>query len=178
MTKEQKVNKIARAMGVTLARAGNKMIASAFHLKPKIYTKAQLYPFLLRKVKSVSLSDRKYHLISWKKWQEIIAVDWTDKLKYIPDTQDCENHAFLFASRMGEIFKLNTAGVCYGYIEWNNADGTIGSGNHAYNLILTEDDGKLNLRLYEPMNDLWAMYSENIQLGIFKYVRSNWVIFF
>ena len=177
MNNEKQVNKIARNLGATLSRAGNKMIASAFHLQPKIYTKAQLSPFLLSKIKSVSLSDQKYHLISWEKWKEIIAVDWTDLLRYIPDTRDCDNFAAIFTSRMSEIFELNTAGICYGYIEWDNANGTVGKGGHAYNLIITEDYGELNLRLYEPMNDLWAMYNDNIQLGKFRYVASNWVLF-
>lgn len=166
MTKQQKINNLARKMGVALTTAGIKMIKSAFHIDPTMITYEQMKEFLTDitdgKLNYISLADQNYYLIPWEQWKQIIEVDWTDKKKYLKDKFDCDNFAFLFAARMAEIYDINSAGVVHGKVN-------VG---HFWNAIVAKDSmGNLRLYYYEPMKDLYTEFKkgEKVVMGSWTY---------
>jgi len=151
ITPEQ-ANKLLMKLGYGCFNSGIKIIRSAFRLKPKVYTRSQIRNLLQSYgLKSVSLSDEKYYVTSWDVVGKIIDYDLIDEMIYRYDTRDCDNYSFAFASRASVLYNLNSFGVCYGRI-YSKKTGKL-LGRHAFNLIITEDNGILHPRLYEAQND-------------------------
>jgi len=167
---QEKVNQIAKQLGLTLISAGTKMLRSAFHINPIKVPSYEIEKFLQTKIqaKNVTLSDGKYWLIPFYQWKEIIKVDWTDKKKYLVDRYDCDNFAFTFASRASEVFDINSAGVVHGHVY--NKDTGKWIGGHFWNAIITKEGGSFNLYFYEPINDNYTLYTGGkIIMGMMEY---------
>ena len=89
--------------------------------------------------------DAKYYLTNRKNFLNIIAYDWVDSWKYIPDVGDCDKSAVALKSHVNWIFRLNQVGIVIDY----------GSG-HAYILVIYAN-GKVDV--LEPQTDglyLWT----------------------
>jgi len=170
--------------GHDLIPRGTKFIQLAFKLKPKSYTKTAILGFLMDqlglKENHISLSDSKYYVEEWEKWEQIIEYDLTDLKEYLHDVRDCDNFAFAFASNAGIIYGLNTCGVAYGTIYSKKTGKRLG--RHAFNLILIHKDGVLKLYLYEPMNDqykVWEKGKDNALGGTTPWIyKPDWCFFF
>jgi hypothetical protein len=179
MDNQLAVNGIAKKLGKILIENGLKILKSAFHISPIIYTRAEIMNFLSANgLPITSLSDEKYYTVDWATWLSLIEVDWTEEKKWYEDYYDCDNHAFTFGSRIPEIFDLNTAGVCYGQI-YNKDTGNF-IGNHAFNLIIAVQDGKLTPYLFEPMTGKWVLWikgGKNV-LDNWEYRIINWLILY
>ena len=154
MTKQQKVNQLARKIGIALATTGIKMIRSAFHINSVKISYNEMQTFLQditeNKLNYISLADQNYYLIPWEQWKQIIEVDWTDKKKYLKDKFDCDDFAFMFASIISWIFKLNTAGIVHGKVN-------IG---HFWNAIVAEKNGRLRLFYYDAKRGTYMEYQK------------------
>jgi len=175
----KQVNSIKRKLGILLCRQGEDFLKSAFHIKPVVFDSRDVMNFL-RDITglpagTISLSDRKYYLTDWETFKQIIEVDWTESYKYCSDFFDCDNSSFLFASRMGMMFKLNSASVCYGML--NYSDKSFG---HAFNLIITHNNiGGLEARIFEPMTDEWCLIEKEKPSMIgYKEYKILWIIMF
>ena len=108
---------------------------------------------------SISMADEKYFMTSWAKWGQIIDYDLIDQMIYKADKYDCDNFAGSFSNRAAEIYELNTCGIAYGSIY--NAETDSYLGEHAFNIIVTYDNGKINLICYEPMTDGQTLITKN-----------------
>jgi hypothetical protein len=168
-------NKIVKT-AINLERFADTIVKKHLHpTEPRIVKKEDVANLLgIKGLKSVSLSDKLYYLTDWESWKRIIANDWLTylpHLKYKFDTTDCDNYAFLFASKMAWRYGLNSAGVVYGYIHRDNK-----KFGHAFNLILTND---LELKVFEPMKGIFADYNkEGTQMDKDRLYTINWVILF
>jgi len=159
--------------GLQFINFGVALIRSDFHLKPAELFSFQLEEYLRQQLNNIKIdyvfSDGKYYLIDWKSWQKIIEVDWTNRMKYLKEKRDCDNFAYLFSSRMSEIFELNTAGVAHGHVY----DRTTGlwKGGHFWNVIVSNDKEGRHLYWYEPMKDLWVKdeKGKRIYMGKWEY---------
>ena len=176
---QKEVTQIARKLGRTLVDSGVKMLKSAFKLTPSVYSKADMQLFLNGLAfPSTSLSDEKYYVVGLEDWKNIIAQDWIGEKKYMVDVFDCDDYGFGFSSYASYVFDLNTAGVAYG--AGYNADTGAWVLNHAFNLIITLEDGALVPYLYEPATHEYAKWvkGKNILPHNNWEYRINWVILF
>ena len=178
MSEKAKINKMALKFGLSLINTGSNIARNAFKSTRILKTSDEMRGFLaMQGIESISLSDQKYYLTDIDEWKEIIAVDLLDRKEYKSDFADCDNFAFLFASRASHITGLNTAGVAYGAVYDKETGKHLG--NHAFNLIIVENNGIMYAYLYEPMNDsivLWDRKGNNV-LKDWTY-SINWILMF
>lgn len=102
---------------------------------------------------SVALYDMKYQVAKWSIWQEIMALDWTERKKYITDTFDCDNFSGSFCSRAAEFFNLNTAGR-FTCMVTTVTDEKIP--HRAVLIIALDENDELAAYVMESQNDRWA----------------------
>ena len=111
--------------------------------------------------------DGKYRYTTLTDWKKIIRTDLIDRLKYYAEYFDCENFAVLFSAVIDVIYGLNSAGVALGEVLDKNTKQ--GIGYHAYNALIVDNNGNLEIWLYEPQADIlkkaskitdmdWALY--------------------
>jgi len=74
------------------------------------------------------LLDKQYYYASGERWQEVFADVLSDMPEYTVDSFDCENFAFLTASRVNEQYHLNTCGMAIG-MNWA----------HSFNVFVADD---------------------------------------
>lgn len=170
---------IFKKFGCQLIKRGSAIVRSAFQLKPASFTNTTMRNFLSERTglnrETISLSDAKYYIIDWEKWEQIIGLDMIDELIYETDVMDCDNFAFLFTARAANVYRINSAGVAFGGI-YNKDTGKY-IGRHAFNMITTIDNGIMNVRVYEPMNDLSSLVvkGQPIIIGTWEY-RPTWIL--
>lgn len=178
------LQKAFHKFGHDLIGRGIGFIKTAFKLQPKEYNRYVILNFLSDQTglstSTISLADSIYFTESWDKWQQIIGFDLIDTKKYLKERFDCDNFALAFASRGGLIYGLNTCGVAFGDILNKKTKQKIG--RHAFNLIITQDNGILHLYLYEPMNDqykLWEKGKDNALSGTTPWIyKPDWCLFY
>lgn len=83
--------------------------------------------------------DARYFLCSQSDFLNIVAWDWVDSIKYVPERFDCDKFAVAFKAHVNMYFHINNVGLVIDY-----------RGGHAYNLVIFPD-GKI--MLVEPQND-------------------------
>ena len=149
-----KINTIFHKFGHNLLGQGIKFIRMAYKLNPKVFTRRVIMEFLKDQTglpaNTISLVDEKYYVETWGKIGQIIDFDLIDQQIYHYDFLDCDNYSFLYASRGGVIYGLNSFFVAFGSV-YDLSGKFIGA--HAFNLILTHENGVLKLYCYEAMND-------------------------
>ena len=156
----QDVNKIARSFGSTITKAGMKMLQSAFSLTPEVLTKNQLY-FLWARYKIAPITfDNTCYVINWNDWLSIMEYDWTKEKEYITDRYDCENFSFSFASRMSELYNINSVLVAVG----QKCNGTKCE-QHAWDIIIAKVGQELKLIAYEPQNGNYKEHEPILFMG-------------
>lgn len=84
--------------------------------------------------------DGEYWVTTRSGMREITEADLTDEHGYRSGKFDCENFALSFAARTQREYGITGVGIV---IDW--------SGGHAYNMLVYEGDG--GVELYEPQND-------------------------
>ena len=181
MATEKQINEFARKIGLTLINAGTKMLRSAYDLKPLTFTASQINTFLQDQIAGlgISLYDEKYSTTDWNTWEWIKDLDLLDTLQYYSDTFDCDNFSYAFASRASTFYLLNSCGVATGWIYDPITKQKLF--RHAFNLIITQDNGMLKLILYEPQTDefkIWEKGKDNILPTLNWLYKPDWVIFF
>ena len=144
-------------------------------------TKQELKDFLYGlgfSTDAISCNDRDYYATTWTKVGHIIDADLIDQMVYKSETSDCDNFAYMFASRAGFIYGINTFAKASGTIYDANTGAKLG--NHAFNLIVTkEPNGQLYAYCYEPMNDQQCLITDlnNVVIGNWRY-QINWMTFY
>jgi len=181
MDEIQKINQMFCRLGLTLINKGFEITRSSAKVNRSSYSSSLIKNFLKDQtgipLSSISLADEKYYLTDLEKVKEIIEMDWTNTFKYAVDNWDCDNFAMLFSAEAGNLYGLNSFLTAFG----NVYDAKTGQFvvRHAFNLILTQDSGILNLYLFEPQTDsiiLWKKGQDNIlQNPNWKYV-GDWII--
>ena len=181
MDETQQINKMAKSFGMTLLNKGSEIVKYAFKLKPAMYPRANILNFLSQKTgisaTNISLADEKYYVVDWNTWGQIIDLDIIDTLTYKSDYFDCDNFSGLFASRANWLYNLNSVCMAFGNI-YNKDTGEF-IGRHAFNLIIAQDNGILNLYCYEPMNDGQCLVTlkNDIVIGEWRY-EPDWILCF
>lgn len=145
----EKVNQIAKKLGLILIDSGMRFIQSAFHLNP-IKVSGEEITQILRKYfvsEKITHLDSYYYLIPISQWRELIAVDWTDTKKWVVDKFDCDNFSNYFAANMSMFYEINSVGRVYGkYYQGTNQF----VGYHYWNVLITAEK---EIWFFEPGND-------------------------
>ena len=156
------------------------VLRKGFVLPKKHITKQELKDFLGGlgfKESIISCYDSDYYTTTWQKVGEIIDYDLIDTMVYKADVSDCENFAYMFSSRAGFIYGINTFGKASGTIY----DVTTGAklGNHGFNVIIVDTSNGLEAYCYEPMNDQQARIEKDFEtvIGNWRY-QINWLSFY
>jgi len=126
---------------------------------------------------SYSFWDRKYKYTTLDCWKKIIEIDWADERLYKKEVFDCDNFAFLFASRVTEWFDLNGAGISLGTLRDPKTDTFLGW--HAWVIFIADDKGEKKLINLETQTDKWVEIKKGrpIVIGNWKY-KPVWLIFY
>ena len=128
MATQSQINEIARQGGLAIIKAGIAMLQSAFDLNPFEVSKEDL-PVLWAKYKvGPIIFDNTFYVIDWDTWKLLIKYDWIKEMKYLKERRDCDNFSFAFASRMSELYGINSAGVAVGQLCKNGKCEQVGSG--------------------------------------------------
>ncbi len=177
------INAMYQKLGGQLIDKGIFFSRNAYKLSPKVFTRGEILTFLNQQTgiptSSLSVADEKIYVESWAKWGNIIDFDLINQQTYKPDYRDCDNYAFIYASRAGMIYGLNSCCVAFG----NVYDATTKQlvARHAFNLIITHENGALKLYLYEPQTDnstLWVRIQDNsLQYPGWIY-KPDWILLF
>ena len=96
-------------------------------------------------LRELHLWDNRYWYTIHEDWGKVFSEVLLNMPKYVADRWDCEDYALLTTARVGELFKLNTCGVCIGQSPW---------GYHGYCLFLSRPENKDRLFILEPQNGL------------------------
>lgn len=88
------------------------------------------------------ISDRKYYAIPVALWKHILKHSKVNERQYVSERADCDDFAKALAGTVSLDYHINGIGIVT----------DIGAG-HAYNAILCNDDGKLEIKLVEPQTD-------------------------
>ena len=181
MDETKKIQQMAMRFGLALINRGFEITRNAGRINKVFYQNAMVKNFLSDQTgiaaSSISLSDEKYYLADIDKVNEIIEMDWTNTFKYATDVWDCDNFAMLFSAEAGNLYGLNTFFVAFGGIYDAQTKQLLF--RHAFNLILTETNGVMNLYLYEPQTDeisLWKKGQDNVGMSGKWIYRPDWVL--
>ena len=173
---------IGHKFGHTLLNSGINFIRSAHKLAPRIFTRAQISAFLCDQLKlpssTISLADELYYVETWNKWIPIIEYDLLDTQIYHPDYRDCDNFASTYSARASMIYGLNSCALAYGNIyDVKNPSKLLF--RHAFNMIITHENGNLKLKLYEPQTDEsadWRKGQNNALQKLGWIYRPDWLL--
>ena len=178
------MNNIQEQLGIfgklhgTLIREGVVMGRNRYHNTTKsVHTKDEIKAVLLEAgLPAVSLYDQKYYTCSWNVWQDYINNNLIQLTRWLRDSGDCDNFAFLFSALASWILRVNTCGVAVGAIYDKNSGNQVG--RHCYNIILAEDFGQIKPILFEPIKDLSTEWKPpKTTLGEWKYA-ADWFSLF
>jgi len=107
--------------------------------------------------------DSKYYYFTLDDFRTIVTKDFIDRLKWFANIFDCDNFATLFSSIMAVIFGCNSCGVALGACLDKNTKKAIGY--HAYNCLPLENNGRVELWLYEVQTDYLAKAQKETDMG-------------
>jgi len=88
--------------------------------------KSLLQPLDLREL---HLWDSRYWYTTHEDWGRVLEKVLLDMPKYLTDRWDCEQYAMRATARAGELFLLNTLGLCIGQSPF---------GYHGFNMFVSE----------------------------------------
>ena len=181
MTDQEQKNILLHKFGHWLLKDAVRIIRSSFSLQPQQFSRATILAFLSDQLglssSTLSLADEKYFVETWGKWGNIIDYDLIDEQVYQADFFDCDNFSSLYSARASMIYGLNSCALAYG----NIYDVKTGKYlfRHAFNLIITHENGVLKLRLYEPQTDEsieWRKGQENALQRLGWIYKPNWIL--
>lgn len=149
MNNEEKVNQIARKLGLILVNSGMNMLQSAFHLEPIKISSTEINQIILKYLPSVGIShlDGWYYLIPLYQWKQLIEFDWVDTKKWILDARDCDNFSNAFSANASMYYEINSVGRVYGKYYKGTQEFV---DYHYWNVIITAEK---EIWFFEPQND-------------------------
>jgi len=143
------INKLKRRWGsIQLAGAVGTIRDYSKDIPKFSATRDEIVDYLatLGLVLTTSTYDRYYALTNWVYWTDIIVDDIVKTIGYVPETMDCDNFAFAFASLSAMLYGLTSALPTYGTAIKEGEDY-----RHYFNTIITKENGLFNAYLYEPI---------------------------
>ena len=104
---------------------------------------------------SLVLLDTKYVALSVEAWELFLRYSKVNEIKYVPETQDCDDFAKILTGECHRKLHVNGIGIV---IDW--------SSGHAYNeLVAYDDDGELLALALEPQGDQWVLNRGRMHAG-------------
>jgi len=103
------------------------------------------------------LWDSKFYTFSLDDWKKVVTNDFTDRLKYLAETFDCEDFAKLFSSVMNVVFGVNACGIALGATIRKDTNEL---GYHAYNAIPLDN----TLYIFEPQGNIFKEASKETDM--------------
>lgn len=180
MNSDEQINSIYFGLGMNLIDKGRWFVQNSYKLNPVVFDRGVILQLLIDNLglrnDQISLFDEKYYLTSWDKIGKIIDYDLINQMIYHYDFADCNNFAFLFASRASYLYNLNSFGVGVGDVFDLNGNKI---GRHCFNIVATKELMGLKLYCHEPMNDLSSLIikGRDIIVGSWIY-KIDWCIFY
>ena len=110
--------------------------------------RSMLQPLGLREL---HLWDNRYWYTTHEDWGKVLKKVLLDIPKYVTDRWDCEQYAMRATARAGELFLLNTLGLCIGQSPF---------GYHGFNMFVSEAGGA-KLYYLEPQDGMIYDIMEN-----------------
>ena len=86
--------------------------------------------------------DSRFQALSRKVWEQILAYYLVDLEHYISEHCDYDNFAVCLAGDVAQRWDINGIGIVIDV-----------SARHAYNCVLSDDGGRLDLLTFEPQTD-------------------------
>ena len=86
--------------------------------------------------------DSRFRALPAKVWKKVLAYDTLDRSRYKSEHFDCDNFAVCLAGDVAQRWGVNGIGIVIDT-----------SAGHAYNCVLTYDDGGVGLQMIEPQTD-------------------------
>lgn len=173
MTKQQKVNRIAKTFGTTLTVAGFRMTRSSYDklVKVKLPSKLINDSFDI----PISQRDFAYYFTGWDNWKGMLETIYKiiKNFKWERDKFDCDDRSKLVSALCSLLFRLNTCAEVY--CEVTNLK-TGNKVHHWTNVVITSvgelylfdvDNGGLTMKL-EPNKPIsmgkWTYNFINVRL--------------
>jgi hypothetical protein len=103
---------------------------------------------------NIQLPDGNYFTTKLESLQEILSRDYTNLIKYIADTFDCDKFANTLYTHLCQYYGINTVFPVWGQTT---------SGYHGFHCAVVETGGVMVARLIEPQSD--AIFIEDGPLG-------------
>lgn len=122
---------------------------------------------------TISYFDETYSYLPVHMWQQVIAVDKTDELEPKIDERDCDNFSQIFKSHINEDFGLNGVGVVLGIVFDVSTEEIT---QHAWNVVLAQDEDEPALYFLEPQTDVFVKMSNKTILGDKLYIPTDEII--
>ena len=175
------IRKLYHSLGHKLLDNGITMCRKAYQVNPRTYTRSEILNFLTNQLNlpasTISLADEIFYVETVDKWKTITEMDLLNYQKYLADIRDCDNYAMTFSARGSLIYGLNSCATAFGNIYDVNTKKLLF--RHAFNLIITHENGVLKLKIYEPQTDElkdWIKGGNNVlKIGIYK---PDWCLLF
>ena len=177
---DEQINQMFFKLGMDLINKGRWFVQNAYKLSPVVFERGTILQLLSNTLglrnDQISLFDEKYYLTSWDKIGKIIDYDLINEMVYHYDWGDCNNFAFVFASRASYLYNLNSFGVAVGDV-FDLKGNKIG--RHCFNIIAVNEVSGLKLYCYEPMTDGFTLIQKGnkIIIGSWEY-KIDWCIFY
>lgn len=91
--------------------------------------------------------DYSYKVPLLEDFEGVAVVDQIEDKSYVDDYYDCDNYADHYAALFAREFQVNAVGVVIS----PEADPP-----HAFNVVIVDNDGEIEARLWEPQSDEWV----------------------
>lgn len=106
--------------------------------------------------------DGKYFIPQYEHLKQAIKQTKVDKIKWIRNIFDCENHALYFYSLLALDYQINTCGIVISY-----------RSKHAFNIVLAKENNQTKVFKFEPQTDeMWRPQDPEKE----EYITKNQII--
>lgn len=102
----------------------------------------------------IRIPDSSYQITTLGGLQDILSLDWTNKVTYLADIFDCDAFAEMLYIHLRKYYKINSV-----FPVW----GTTTQGYHGFNCAVVKDGDAMIARLIEPQTD--AVFIDEGPLG-------------
>ena len=160
MEDKAKLLKIFHKFGCKLEDDAIKFKRMSFKPKTTAYSKLTVLNFLrsiTEQQNIYSMYDSEYYLTSIENWKTIAKEDLLNLQKYMQPTLDCDKYARMFQAKSSITYGLNSCSMATAKCIDEKSGGLIA---HAFNLIITVEEGVFHAYVYEPQTDCFKEYKK------------------
>jgi len=156
---KQKILSIYHTFGNQLEDKSIAFRRMAFKPNRTKYSKITILNFLKDKTgqKNIySMFDDDYYITSIENWKLIAEKDLLNLQKYMQPTLDCDKYTRMFQAKTSIIYGLNSCGTATA--DCVKEDGSLVP--HAFNFIISQDNGILNAYVLETQTDNFKLFKK------------------